>query len=464
MSLIITNPKIVTFCNINKSFDVDKFLLLAIDLIEPFLKPPDYDVYDIEKKMENNFEKIEGKLSALFDEKINQMIRDTFVGENSISKVLVDTVSNTSNPIIVAKLSDISANQVHGNLKLNELEKKIQTVANEPTNPAIHAQLAHISNNQTCTHSKITNLEKIVYDSNHSPSVIITSKLNDIYSNQQNTNNRINDLEKTVINVKNTPDLAISSKLNEISTCQQNYNYKFSELDQKISNMDNNLNGYLEKMKIQKGIVTERKFELLLEQALPGFIIDKVPSMNQRGRMDLNIKKQNKPDILIDLKDYSNTVPLTEILKFENDIIVSSNHGILVSPYSNISGKINFQLSIINGKIAIYLSNIGLDASDIVKSIQVIHFLHDFLSEKEDGIHLSKAMIDVVNNTINENAVRISNIKTHLTLAIGECNNIMFDTIKNLLSLKSETIFQCQKCDRIFENSRSLGSHKRYCK
>lgn len=427
MSVLTTNQRIIQFCKTHKNFDVDKILLMTIDMIQPFLSATEYRIDDIQNKMDLNNQKLQQNLGALFEQNMNKMFKESFVGENSITRVIVENVKNTTNPVLNAQLNNITNNQINTQNKINQLEKTIYEGGRTETDPVVNAHL------------------------------------NTITTHQINTQNKINQLEKTVCDSTRS-DPAISNKLNEISSNQQNTDYKIQQLQKIVSGMDNNLNAYLEKMKIQKGIVTETKFQLLLEHALPGSIIERVPSMNQKGRMDINIRRPNQPDVLIDLKDYSNTVPASEVLKFENDIIVSSNHGILVSPYSNISGKINFQLSIINGKIAIYLSNLGLDATDIVKAIQVIYFLNGFLEEKQDGIHLTTAMVDIINTSINENTHRVANIKSHLNLALTECNNLLFNTIKTVLSLKSQTFYVCEKCDKTFDTARSLGGHKRFCK
>lgn len=357
--MLINNTEINNFCDENPSFDLEGFFLFFIRIINTFknqsINDDTNDSFKTNKKIQDFLENLEVKFcDSLKNDLISEILKNTFLGENSVSKALVDTVKNTPNDYITRQLDNIS--------KIQECE--------------------------------------------------------------------------------------LSSR---------------KEIQENISNIDSNLNSYLEKMKISKGIMTETKFEILLENGLQGYEIYRIPSIFQKANMDFRIKKEDKPDILVDIKDYKRTVPKDEIIKFENDILLSGNHGILVSPFSNISGKINFQLSIINGCIGIYISNIGLNISEIIYAIQVIYCIDSILTTQSGVFSLSKEILDKINTNLNEYTIRVTSIKNHLTLALSDCNSLCLDNIRMYLELKSENLHICSKCSREFKNARGLGSHKKSC-
>jgi hypothetical protein len=255
-----------------------------------------------------------------------------------------------------------------------------------------------------------------------------------------------------------------SEVLTEIASNQRVFDSKVTQVSENVDKISTDFSDYLEKMKISKGIVTERKFHLLLESSLPGFTIERTASSQQKGRADITVSHIGKPTILIDTKDYTGSVPKAEVIKFENDMLLSANHGILVSPFSNISGKLPFQLSIISGKVAIYISNCGLDVSDVIKAINVIYEVSSLLHSSSDGQILDSAQLQSINNLIISNEARISSLKNHLSLALTDCNGLLFDGIKTILSLKSTSNFTCSQCNVTFQSARSLGGHKKGCK
>jgi hypothetical protein len=244
---------------------------------------------------------------------------------------------------------------------------------------------------------------------------------------------------------------------------------KMDYLDQSVKIVSTNLSGYLEKMKVPgfKGVNTESKIDLLLTEVFPEHDILHVASRLQQGKMDLMLIKDTFPVILIDTKDYTGKVPKTEVEKFENDIILSGNHGIMFSPQASISGKRNFQMSFIKGKVALYIANTGLDIKDLVTGIHLIYNIDPILGNKKKQFELTFDAIEKINVIINENITRVRSIKTHLNLATEELDSIMFDSLKQLLGLKSESgqdTIKCEKCGKICKNIASLGQHSRKCK
>lgn len=229
---------------------------------------------------------------------------------------------------------------------------------------------------------------------------------------------------------------------------------------------------YLDRMKKPsgRGIQTELETKVQLEARLPMHEIVHVPSKDQKGQMDLIVRREGYPDISIDLKDYTNkNVPKSEVDKFERDVILSSSHGILVSCYSGITNKEHFHVSKINNRYAIYLSNTGGDVGEMVTAIKMLYYL-DSVSEEEDrsSVRIGREELERVNGMIGENVEKIKTMRNHLKLTLQQCDEMMFEGIQRILGLMSEKVkieeeHECGKCGRMFRNKGGLGSHKRSC-
>jgi hypothetical protein len=71
---------------------------------------------------------------------------------------------------------------------------------------------------------------------------------------------------------------------------------------------------------------------------------------------------------------------------------------------------------------------------------------------------------------LNESQTRVKSIKNHLSLALEQCDNILFDSIKKKLGIKSEQQatekgnFNCTLCNRNFSTQRGINIHDKSCK
>jgi hypothetical protein len=290
--------------------------------------------------------------------------------------------------------------------------------------------------------------------------------------------NNINEKNKITISenfenvVKYVPNDIIHNQLNDINKTQVIESTNMEKLKENVNDISIVLNNYIDKMRISsvKGSITETKYSILLESALPKHTITRVASRNQKGRMDLVISKVGKPDILLDLKDYKSSVPKVEIEKFESDILLSNNHGIMVSPFSKISGKGNYEITVLNNKIGMYIHNNGIDIMDIQNGINIIYDINKIIEKNDNTIPIDFHRIQEINILLNESQTRVKSIKNHLSLALEQCDNILFDSIKKKLGIKSEQQatekgnFNCTLCNRNFSTQRGINIHDKSCK
>jgi len=248
----------------------------------------------------------------------------------------------------------------------------------------------------------------------------------------------------------------------------------------KLHDMAESLEKYLDRLRApaKKGRDTEELFLIMLQRDLPMHEITAVPSRNQKGRMDITISRDGYPSILVDSKDYTSTVGKSEVEKFERDILLSENHGIMISPHSGIVNRRHFQITMVGGCLGVYLCNTGMDTTDLVNAVNIIYDIHSTMSvEKEKGVLLSTANLDKINGIIAENMATLASVKSHLSLAESQCAKITFTSIRQLLGIGSSTStlplpsvpssseggVTCDGCSRSFASGKSLSNHRRHC-
>jgi hypothetical protein len=181
-----------------------------------------------------------------------------------------------------------------------------------------------------------------------------------------------------------------------------------------------------------KGRSTELKVMMQLDNVFPKHDIISVPSSKQKGKMDLILSRSGFPDISIDTKNYTKTVPKSEVEKFERDILSGGTHGILISVSSKITGKPHFTIDIIKGKVGIYLSCTGGDTDCIALAVDLIYTLDKCL-ECGDGTSVSKSDLDEIQKIIIDGNNSLEKVRGMLKESLEELRKVNLERITRLL-------------------------------
>ena len=182
-----------------------------------------------------------------------------------------------------------------------------------------------------------------------------------------------------------------------------------------------------------KGRNTELKTIMQLDSVFPRHDVIHVPSSKQKGKMDIILSLEGRPDISIDTKTYTKTVPKSEVCKFEGDIALGDTHGIMVSTTSKIIGKPHFTIDIIKGNVAVYLSNVGLDTSCIELAVDIIYSLHKVLEGRNGGI--SSDTVLRIEDLIREDLKRLDKIRESLNVSLVCVKEMTLSRILELLKV-----------------------------
>lgn len=164
-------------------------------------------------------------------------------------------------------------------------------------------------------------------------------------------------LHKTldIINDRNQQELdKVGIKINE------NLDYLKQSIDK--------LTQYTNKS-VSKGFYGEKYIEELLNQYFPDYTI--INNTHNPHKSDFEIQTHKLQKIMVEVKNYQNTVPTCEVQKFIDDLEKSDIQvGIFISINSAISLKKRFQIDISeSGKKMIFLPNIKEDYSIIIMGI-----------------------------------------------------------------------------------------------
>ena len=262
--------------------------------------------------------------------------------------------------------------------------------------------------------------------------------------------------EKSIRDVSNVITPLVSNKLDSFSFIHNKNNADMLNI------MEDVQRHFIKQTGAQKGIDTEIELKVLLEKEFPTCEIIHVGSKDQKGKADINIVQENHPVIILDSKNYTNTVPRREVEKFERDLLLSGDHGILFAPYSGIYNKRNFQISIINTSISVYISNTGMEVGDIKNAIEIIYFMDNFM-KSDKGVSFTKDTMSLVNELINKQYENTKKVREHLTNAMKICDTSFLDDIKNLLKFTDNKKNECGKCGKVFKTVKPYENHIQKC-
>ncbi len=428
MVLQISNTRIEDFCSKHPYFSAEQILLQCIDTIERCCS--DDNSISMMEGMFSQFTNALNGMEEMFERKVSHAMKDLTLEMTHQIKNSNENITNA-----ISMCSDVQEKRMKEDLCI-ELTKMKSEIPSLDLNVE---EILHRANTE--------NMSMIIEQMKCVSNPIMLGRLNDIH------------------------DSAVKSS--EVLETMRVDLVRGRIVEQKVENIDVNLTKYLDRMKnpSSRGVKTETQFKILLESAFPTHEVNHVNSSDQKGRMDLNLVKENKPTILIDSKDYTGTVPKTEVEKFERDILLSKNHGIMIAPFGGISNKNHFEICKIGNRFGIFLTKTGMETKEIENAVEILYDLDKMLSKDDDvkeGLLLTEEMIDRLNSIITSNISKMKGLKDHLNLAIQQCDVSMFDSIKQILRLTStnedKKEHKCDICKRVFPSPQSLGGHRRSCR
>lgn len=229
--------------------------------------------------------------------------------------------------------------------------------------------------------------------------------------------------------------------------------------------VDSIANVFLNKSSL-KGRISENAMEILLSQRFPSCIIKRTSGSSKSGDFILKDPLTNKPDILIENKEYDKNVKTDEVVKFVRDTKEQSISGIMLSHNSGIAGKHNFDIEFQDKNVLVYIHNANYDIGKVTLAMDVIYSLTEFLKECDnDAIITSNDINDIQRDYIQFVKTR-NDIVSSMKLSIKKVESLDISSLREILQRYSRKFngefgHTCDICGLNYPTQQSLSAHKR---
>jgi len=468
-TIAVTNKRICEFYNNNPNVDFENVNLLLIDFMESIFNNMTNDLnsninYQLLSFMKDNQKKIENISNSLntVNQSVTNLTNNMVLQMNNMKKEYIDDFSQI-----------INTNSLSSNEKISSLIDKSNSILVDKTTLILNDI---IPKNQGTLQIQIKESLKELHNS-------IT---NDTYKLSENVNNKdaqtdfLNNIENKISNVIHNIQQPLYSTLSaseeRLSTSINNLKETTLTTVSKQDKLFGELEGFLGKYKssTHKGKVGEEQLCSLLNSIYNNAEITNTTWQKAAG--DFLVKRLDKPDIMIENKEYNYNIPKEEISKFIRDIEALNMSGIFISQHSGIAFKQNFQIDINNGNILIYIQNCNYDSDKVRLAFDIIDNLSNKLKDiniNDENINISKDIIDGINEDYRSFITNKETLHTILRDFNKKMNTQIDDlSMPNLdrylepkYAYVKDRVFKCElRNDFVGKNKQALSSHKRGCK
>lgn len=124
-----------------------------------------------------------------------------------------------------------------------------------------------------------------------------------------------------------------------------------------------------------KGGAAERSLDEYIVEAFPSWQLDECSAEKRRGD---RVLRQGQHSVLLEVKDYSGTVPSREVDKFERDLRSNSSQvGVFLVLESNIARKPHGRISLqrVDDKLAVYVPQCSRDGWRAIAALEFATWL-----------------------------------------------------------------------------------------
>lgn len=458
--IIINDPIIVSYYKENSHIDIITMNHIFIDIL---------------KSLSTN---LTNTINSTMNSKILNIVTELNTNLNTMKLDLIMKLLESKKEYVEDIKNVLNSNTLTNNEKISSLiEKNNDNLLSKTTlliNDVIpKTQDKNISQIETCIKNYCTNITND------------TQKLLSMNSKEENNfkliidnienhlNKMINSIQQPIFNTINSSEDRTNNMLNQLKE-------NLSQQNNTQTKLSNDINEFLGKYKNNsqfKGAIAETDLYYMLQTIMPSDEIIKVSGNTANCDFKVNRQNKNKPSILFESKDYSQSVTTDEIVKFERDVQFQKTHGIMVAQRSPITYKNPYQIDIINGLIHVYIPNTDYNIDKVKIAIDIIDNLDmklKTLENKNDNfIPISKDEFEEVLEEYRlfgiQKGQMLDTIKSINKQLIDKLDEIQLPKIKNVLMkngcIENDNGFQCTLCNNWFgKNKASLAAHIRNCK
>ena len=224
-----------------------------------------------------------------------------------------------------------------------------------------------------------------------------------------------------------------------------------------------------------KGQLSENLLFNVLGDLYPTAEVDQVGQTKETG--DIMLRRNDRPTILVENKDWSRPVPQNEVNKFMRDVDVQRCSGIFLSQNGGITCRDNFEIEIINGRVLVYVHEVRNDPVLIKMAVDIIDRVEPALSEvtsmDEHGTEetISKELVKQFNVELGafvEHKLAIVNTaKTFQKTLLKQVDDLRMPSLEEYLgarfSSSTTAMYKCEYCDYAHPTKQGRAAHMRGC-
>jgi hypothetical protein len=472
-SIAVKNKKIWDFYENNKNVDFEKTNLLLVDFMETIFN-----------NMTNDIEiNINSQLLSFMKESQSQ-IENMTECVNNVNKN-VNTLSSDMNDKIVLQMNNIKSEYINefttiintSSLSSNE---KISALIDKSNNILVDKTTLLLTDIIPKNNSSLDSIIKENMKHLHDTITSDTHKLSPHINSQDAQQEFLSTIEDKLSNIIQNSQLPLYSTLNASEErMTTNINMIKDTTNNSVVSQNKlfgELEGFLGKYKssTQKGKLGEEALSTLLHSIYNSAEITNTTGSKASG--DFIMRRTDKPDVMIENKEYNDNIPKEEVSKFIRDIDSLNMSGIFISQHSGITFKQNFQIDINKGNVLVYIQKCEYNPEYIRIAVDIIDNLSPKLNDistDDDSCSISKEILDDINGDYHSFISQKESMQTLLKDFTKRMNTqieeLALPSLDKYLEPKyayvKDRFFKCEMCDDFNGKSKqALSAHKRGCK
>jgi hypothetical protein len=188
---------------------------------------------------------------------------------------------------------------------------------------------------------------------------------------------------------------------------------------------------------------------------------------------DYIIKNNNNTTVLIENKTIEENINHIVVDLFNQNCQSLNANGILMSQYTGIVGKDDFEIDITaQSNVIVYMHKVNYNENSIRLALNIINKTHEALLSVKDNI--SHIVSDDTLKNIKTEYQQFVNDKSEIQASIKHINkkveNVKFNNLSDYLSdhftqVDKPKLYKCTLCDIYTSNTlKGMAAHKRGCK
>ena len=255
--------------------------------------------------------------------------------------------------------------------------------------------------------------------------------------------------------------------INEISKANKEI---LSSQNDKLNNLLNRFENSSAKGKLSENLVLNT-----LKDMYPSAEIYSVGQTKET--CDIMLVRNNKPNILVENKDWKRPVIQEEVKKFLRDIDMQKCCGLFLSQNTTITTKENFEINVHDGNVLVYVHCANNDPEKIKIALDIIDSFYNMLKlldenacSEENMNMISKELTDHINaeytNFLSKKNKTIKMAKEFIQTLVKQLEEFSIPSLELYLASKyslSSSKFVCEFCGFMGKNQQSKSAHMRGC-